>query len=210
MDVQESYNEWSSTYDSDQNATRDLDGIVLQRVLGGLKFASIIEIGCGTGKNTELLSRIGGSVTALDFSPGMLAQARAKLGHLPNVTFAAADIAKCWPCAERSASLVACNLVLEHVSDLTPVFSQAVRALAKGGLFFISELHPFRQSEGTRANFARGEQKTEIPAFVHHISDYLDSAQGGGFKLKSLQEWWHEKDTGKPPRLVSFLFEESV
>jgi hypothetical protein len=25
--------------------------------------------------------------------------------------------------------------------------------------------------------------------------------------LKTLQEWWHEKDEGKPPRLVSFLFE---
>ena len=42
-----------------------------------------------------------------------------------------------------------------------------------------------------------------------HISDFLESARNWGFTLKELQEWWHEKDEGKPPRLVSFLFERA-
>jgi len=59
MDIQDAYNEWSHTYDSDNNATRDLDQVVTGRVLGKWRFESIIEIGCGTGKNTVLLSRLG-------------------------------------------------------------------------------------------------------------------------------------------------------
>ncbi len=209
MAIQAAYNEWSHTYDSDNNATRDLDQVVTGRVLGKLRFESIIEIGCGTGKNTVLLSRLGGRVHALDFSEGMLAKAKGKLEQLPNIIFSVADVTKCWPCAERSAKLVACNLVLEHVRELSPVFSEAARVLVKGGWFFICELHPFRQYQGTVANYRSGAQMTQIPAFVHHISDFLESAQNWGFTLKALQEWWHEKDDGKPPRLVSFLFERA-
>jgi len=45
---------------------------------------------------------------------------------------------------------------------------------------------------------------------LHHITDFLRSAEGSGFALNKLQEWWHEKDAGKPPRLVSFLFEKAA
>jgi len=209
MSIRDVYEDWSRTYDSDRNATRDLDRIVLERVLGKFHFESIIEAGCGTGKNTELLSRLGGNVVAMDFSPGMLERAKAKTAHLTNISFAIADITQPWPCPERSANLVTCNLVLEHVRELQPVFGEAVRALDKGGLFFVCELHPFRQYAGVVANYRRGENTIEVPAFVHHISDFLESARLGGFSLKSLQEWWHEKDKGKPPRLVSFLFERA-
>ena len=208
MSVRSSYNRWSDTYDSDTNATRDLDRMVLRRVLGKSRFKFIIEVGCGTGKNTELLARLGRKVQALDFSPGMLAKAGEKLGSRPNVTFAVADVTRRWPCRNGSADLVTVNLVLEHVRGLTPVFSEAARVLARRGWFFVSELHPFRQYQGTVANFRRGSRKTRIPAHVHHLSDFLEAGRRAGFALKSMQEWWHEKDAGKPPRLVTFLFEK--
>jgi malonyl-CoA O-methyltransferase len=207
MNIQDAYNEWSYTYDSDKNDTRDLDRIVTERVLGKSHFKSIIDVGCGTGKNTLLLSRIGERVHALDFSEGMIQKAKAKLVQLNNVIFSVADITDHWPCKDQSADLVTCNLVLEHLRDLSTVFSQAARALVKGGWFFSCELHPFRQYQGIVANYQSCGQTTKIQAFVHHISDFLGSAQGCGFTLKELQEWWHEKDEGKPPRLVSFLFE---
>ena len=206
MTVQSAYNDWSQTYDTDENATRDLDHTVLKRVVGESHFTSIVEAGCGTGKNTEFLSHIGKSVTALDFSPGMIARAKEKLAHHPSVTFAQADIAQRWPCHDNSADFITCNLVLEHVKDLAPVFTEAARVLADDGQFFVSELHPFRQYQGTVANFQRGDQSTRIEACVHHITDFLSAANAAGLKLKSLQEWWHEKDKDKPPRLVTFLF----
>ena len=209
MKIRDAYNEWSHTYDTDANTTRDLDQVAIGRALGKLHFKSIIEAGCGSGKNTLVLARIGGNVRALDFSAGMLAKAREKLGHLPNVSFSVADITKRWPCARQSADLVTCNLVLEHVRDLSPVFSEAARALVKGGWLFISELHPSRQYLGTVANYRRGGQTTRIPAFIHHLTDFLESARNSGFTLKTLQEWWHEKDEGKPPRLVTFVFERA-
>ncbi len=65
MDIQNAYNEWSETYDSNENLTRDLDQQVTRSLLGGLHFDFILEIGCGTGKNTVFLSQIGDHVHVL-------------------------------------------------------------------------------------------------------------------------------------------------
>ena len=205
MKVEQAYAAWSSTYDQDRNLTRDTDEMVTRQVLAGLHFKSILEIGCGTGKNTGLLAQVGEQVLSLDFSEPMIAQARAKTSH-QNVTFKIADLTQSWPCADQSFDLITCNLVLEHIQDLSFVFAEAARVLANTGQFFISELHPFRQYQGAQAHFTREDQTTQIPAFVHHISEFLDAAEANHLSLLQMNEWWHEQDKGKLPRLITFMF----
>ena len=205
--IQNAYDSWSTTYDSDQNRTRDLDQIVTEKTLANLRCSSILEIGCGTGKNTRLLSEIGEHVQAIDFSAGMISLARKKL-RVSNVTFSVADITHPWQCDNASVDLVVCNLVLEHIENLQFIFSEAFRVLVPGGHFFVSELHPFRQYQGIQANFQTSQGATEIQAFVHHISDFLNAAKNSGFRLKEFKEWWHETDENKPPRLVSFMLKK--
>lgn len=207
MNVQQAYDTWSGTYDDDHNLTRDLDRTVLGQTLAGRQFGSILEVGCGTGKNTGFLAQLGETVTAVDFSPGMLAQAHAKIGA-PNVTFQAVDITQPWLTPAAAFDLVTFNLILEHIEDLDFVMGQVGRALKAGGLLFISELHPFRQYLGGQARFTQDEQTTFIPSFVHHISDFMQAAKQHGLTLRGLSEWWHADDDGKPPRLISFLFQK--
>jgi malonyl-CoA O-methyltransferase len=142
---------------------------------------------------------------AVDFSQAMMAQARAKPG-MDKVVFAASDLTQPWPLTDRYADLVVCNLVLEHIENLPFVFSEASRCLVERGCFFVSELHPFRQYQGTKARFEHNEETIQVPAFVHHISDFLSAAGNSGLALESLREWWHAQDQDKPPRLVSFMF----
>lgn len=205
MSVQSAYDNWSATYDADENLTRDLDRVVTRETLMGLRCKSVIEIGCGTGKNTILLSQIAETVHAIDFSESMIEKAKEKVNS-DNVTFIIGDIAKQWTYPNNSADLIACNLVLEHIENLSFVFSEAFRVLVKGGYFFISELHPVRQYQGTKANFQRHRETIEISAFVHHISDFFKAAKDCGFMLEDFNEWWHQQDRNKPPRLASFLF----
>jgi len=208
METRHAYDEWASTYDSDRNRTRDLDEVVTREILGELHFKSILEIGCGTGKNTLLFAQIGEQVKALDFSEEMIAQARRK-SSAHNVEFIVADITQRWPVDDASIDLISCNLVLEHIEDLSHIFAQAARVLTNNGQFFISELHPFRQYQGTVATFIWEDESIKIPAFVHHISDFLNAAVANGLVLAQLNEWWHSEDEGKPPRLVTFMFAKS-
>jgi malonyl-CoA O-methyltransferase len=207
MTIRNAYTNWSTTYDSDRNLTRDLDALVTRNTLSQQRYSSILELGCGTGKNTPFYATIGDYVFALDFSEGMIAQARAKL-HSDNVRFAIADLTQSLPCAKDSFDLIVCNLVLEHISDLAAIFAEAHRVLQPGGQFFVSELHPFRQYDGKKAVFQRDGEAIEIPAFVHHISDFISAAENAGFTLSSLKEWWHEEDKNRTPRLVSFMFKK--
>ncbi len=206
MKVEQAYTQWAATYDGDRNLTRDLDATVTQTVLAGLPPAAlVVELGCGTGKNTAWLSARHSRVLALDFSAGMLRQAQARLRAGP-ARLVLADLTRPWPCAAGCAGLVVGNLVLEHMADLAGVFAEARRVLAPAGRLFLSELHPFKQYQGKRAVFEAGGQAVEIPAFVHHISDYLAAAERAGLRLERLNEWWHAEDHRKPPRLISFLF----
>ena len=205
MNTRTAYDSWSETYDRDRNLTRDLDHEVTRATLASFRFSSVLEIGCGTGKNTALLASIAAKVHALDFSDGMLAQAKTKVSA-DNVTFTVADLTRPWPCAARSADLIVCNLVLEHIGDLSFVFAEAARVLVADGHFFVCELHPFRQYQGAQARFEHDQTTTEIQAFVHHLSDFIHAAEASGLVLERFQEWWHEEDQGKPPRLASFMF----
>jgi ubiquinone/menaquinone biosynthesis C-methylase UbiE len=208
MSIQKAYNDWSQTYDTDENLTRDLDQKVTRETLAHLHFSSILEIGCGTGKNTLFLSQIGECVHAIDFSQGMIEKAKAKV-QAENVRFSMMDLTQKWNFDNQSFDLIICNLVVEHMEDLSFVFSEASRTLKERGRFFINELHPFKQYEGRKARFTMDEETIEVQAFVHHMSDFLDAASKNGLALLTLNEYWHEDDENKPPRLLSFLFEKS-
>lgn len=209
MNIQNAYNEWSGIYDANQNLTRDLDSIVTRNLLADLRFDSILELGCGTGKNTLFLAQIGVNVHALDFSHGMIEKAKEQV-KAENVRFSMADLTKRWQCEDDSYNLITCSLVLEHIQDLSRIFSEAARTLRPNGKFFINELHPFKQYKGAKARFERKGETIEVDAFTHHISDFTNAATAHGLILDKLNEYWHEEDQGKPPRIVSFIFEKKV
>ena len=208
MDIQNAYNEWSEIYDSNTNLTRDLDQQVTRETLAGQHFNAILELGCGTGKNTVFLAEIGTQVHALDFSAGMISKAKEKV-KAENVRFEMMDLTKRWLCEDGAYNLIVCNLVLEHIQNLEHIFSEAARTLRQGGKFFINELHPFKQYQGTKARFERNSATIEVDAFTHHISDFTNTASVSGFKLIKFNEHWHAEDQNKPPRLVSFMFEKA-
>lgn len=207
MEIKDAYTRWSATYDSDRNLTRDLDQRVTEEAFSGRHYQKVLELGCGTGKNTALLASISNHVLALEFSLGMLRQAISKKKS-EHVSFVVADLTKPWPCPSESFDLIVCNLVLEHIPKLAPIFSEARRVLIPAGLFFISELHPYRQYQGTQANFLGNLDRIDIQAFLHHLSDYTDAAVRNGLALQELKERWHEEDQHRVPRLITLLFQK--
>ena len=207
--IANAYDKWSEQYDRDPNATRDLDALVLRHA--GLRVGGrdVLEIGCGTGKNTAWLARESGSVIAMDFSEGMLARARARV-YAPNVRFVAHDVRDAWPVAARSVDVVTCNLVLEHVRALSPVFAEAARVLRGGGQLFISELHPFRQLQGGQARFTHEQsgEMTFVPAYRHSVSEFINAGIASGLQLRAMGERIEDRAPADvPPRLLTLLFE---
>lgn len=209
-EIAAAYNEWAETYDTDHNRTRDLAAEILRRVNLNLVARKVIEVGCGTGRNTEWLARPAARATdvvALDFSEEMLQRGQARV-HDPRVRFIQHDARATWPLADASADVVIGMLVLEHVEDLQPIFAEAARTLSAAGDLFICELHPTRQLLGGQAQFTNPQtgERQLVPAFLHNVSDYVNVGLSSGFELVSLGEWRDEDALANPPRLLSIHF----
>lgn len=211
-DIAAAYDRWAVRYDEDRNKTRDMAASVLRQADLALAGRAVVEIGCGTGFNTEWLAEGSSSVTALDFSEGMLRRARARVGS-PRVRLVRHDIRDPWPIATNSADVIVAMLVFEHVEHLLPAFAEAFRCLRPGGDFFLCELHPARQLHGSRAEFVNPAtgQLEQVTAFVHSVSAYVEAGFASGFSMQRMDEW---RDTSSQhaelPRLFSALFRVPV
>ncbi len=200
------YNNWAETYDAVSNKTRDLDAEVIRNILADFNVETTIEIGCGTGKNTEfLVNKTAKKLIAVDFSKEMLSIAKDK-NKDEKIMFKQADITKKWTFGK--AQLITCNLILEHIENIDFVFQQAAKSLHKKGHFFICEYHTFRQYQGKGARFEQDGQTFLLEYFVHHISDFTEAAKRNGFILNDLQEWFDDNVRTETPRLASFLFQK--
>lgn len=192
-DVASAYDRWSQVYDADVNPTRDLDAVMLRRLDFDLRDRDVLEIGCGTGKNTAWLAEHLRSVVAMDFSAGMLAQAQRRI-DAPHVHFLRHDVREPWPLADASIDWVIGNLVLEHVETLDDVFAEAARVLRDGGECYFCELHPYRQMLGKQARFAHPEtgETVRVAAFLHDASDYVNASIRAGLRIVAAYEWRDE------------------
>lgn len=211
-DIAAAYDLWADTYDVDPNRTRELAGEILRQYDLSLAGRDVVEIGCGTGRNTLWLSEHAENVLALDISEGMLRRAKARV-QSPRVRFLQHDVRSAWPGADGSADVVIAMLVLEHVERLEPIFGEAARVLRCGGDLFVCELHPMRQMLGRQAEFTnpRTGERERVAAFLHDVSEYVNGGLQAGFTLVHLGEW---RDTGAdhadPPRLLSVHFRVSA
>lgn len=203
MSIQTAYDEWAEQYDSDKNRTRDLEASCLRSILAGIYPHHCLEIGCGTGKNTVWLQSIAARVTAVDFSEGMLAEAKRKVDQT-NVGFVKADITQAWDFHQEPVGLIVFSLVLEHIEGLEPIFQRAAAVLLPGGFLYVGELHPFKQYLGTKARFESRTGITEIPCFVHHISEFIQAAQRAELELVKFSEFFDD-DRGLP-RILGLVF----
>ena len=208
MDPKNAYNNWASQYDTNENKTRDLEAKALTEMLAKVKFNSCLEIGCGTGKNTEWLERKAEHVTAVDLSEEMLSKAKEKI-QSPKVEFLVADIKRDWMFTEKSFDLVSFSLVLEHIEDLDPIFKEVSRKLNQGGYVYIGELHPFKQYTGSKARFETERGLQIVECYNHHISDFIQPAKSNGLRLLELDEHFDNDDRSSIPRILALLFQKA-
>ena len=205
MDVQQSYDQWATQYDSNINKTRDLEATALRNTLKDIPFKTCLEAGCGTGKNTVWFADRATDILSVDLSEEMLAKAKEKI-HGNNVEFIQADISQPWSFSKKDLDVVSFSLVLEHIEDLDHIFKEAYAALRTGGHLYIGELHPFKQYSGSKARFETAEGTHTVKCFDHHISEFLTGAGKAGFELVNLDEYFDDNDTTQVPRLLVLLF----
>jgi predicted TPR repeat methyltransferase len=206
METNQAYDIWADQYDYDDNKTRDLEAFSLQHTLNGIDFKEVLEIGCGTGKNTEWLVQKATLITAVDFSEKMLAKAKEK-NVSDKVEYHHADITKDWFFAKKHYDLITFSLVLEHIEDLNKIFRKA--SAVSDGYVYVGELHPFKQYSGSKARFNTKEGKQVIQGYTHHVTDFLKAANNNQLKLVEMNEYFDDDVRTTIPRVLTMLFKKN-
>lgn len=177
----------------------------LLEVLGDVRGAVVLDLGCG-GAETGLILLRGGcqSYHGVDSSRRMVEQARATLaGTSGTVTLCPIERFEAPP---NSFNLVVSRLALHYVEDIDRVFQGCHHWLADAGRLVFTVTHPVITSHDARETtsvqrtnwvvddyFMAGARPQrwmggEVVWFHRTIEDYVRALQGAGFRLSHLSE----------------------
>jgi malonyl-CoA O-methyltransferase len=205
--IREGYDRWAQVYDHDRNPLVALEEPVVWAAVGDVAGRRVLDLGCGTGRHAVWLALHGASVTAVDFSAGMLQRAAAKPGA-EKVAFVVHDLHERLPFADGSFDVVVSGLVLEHLRELAPFFADARRVLAAEGLAVVSAMHPAMFLRGSQARFTDPESGAIVQpgSYPHQLSDMVGAAQGAGFCVEEMQELAPEREfAARFPRAEKYV-----
>lgn len=207
LPAREGYDLWSSSYDVEVNPLILMEERHFTRWLGDCRSLRVLDLGCGTGRHAIPLAGAGAEVLAVDFSSGMLAQARTKPGAKA-VRFLQHDLSAPLPEPDASFDRVLCCLVLDHLSGLPALMVEAARLCRPRALVLVTVLHPAMMLAGVQARFTDPRSgKVVWPASAQNqISDYVTAASRAGFGIELMEEHFVDDELVKvSPKVAKYL-----
>jgi malonyl-CoA O-methyltransferase len=205
--VRAGYDRWAAVYDHDGNPFQALEGPVVRAAVGGPNGLAVLDLGCGTGRHSLWLAASGAVVTAVDFSAGMLVEARRKPGA-EAIDFLSHDLHTPLPFPDGRFDLVVSGLVLEHLRELGPFFAEAHRVLRPGGRAVISAMHPAMFLRGAQARFTDPDSGEVVQpgSLPHTVSEMVMAAVRAGFGLADVVEYAPDAELAtRHPRAAKYV-----
>ncbi len=187
--IRAGYDRWALVYDHDANPLPALEEPIVHDILGPVAGLAVLDLGCGTGRHALRLAAAGAAVTAVNFSEGMLAEARRKPGA-ELVRFLVHDLHDPLPLPAGSFDRIVSGLVLEHLSELHAFFGEARRMLRTGGRAVVSAMHPAMFLQGSQARFTDPDSGRIVQpgSLAHSFGDLVMGAVRAGFRIDHIGE----------------------
>ncbi|ELR98875.1 class I SAM-dependent methyltransferase [Gloeocapsa sp. PCC 73106] len=100
----------------------------------------VLDLCCGSGQTTGILTQFSHNVTGLDISPVALARAQQKVPQAKYIE----GLAQAIPVGDQQFDLVHTSVALHEMTqtELTQIFAEVYRVLKPGGIFAFIDLHP--------------------------------------------------------------------
>jgi malonyl-CoA O-methyltransferase len=200
--TKELYKLWAKGYEKIENPMFELEKGRFIPLLGVVKGKKILDLGCGTGRNSVPLAKKGALVYGIDFSREMLNEARKKAKKSKvKIEFKRQNITKRLPYSNESFDIVIADLVFNHIKNLKLLLKEISRVLKPEGFCLASDVHPY---------FVGPEEYGKIPfvtplglwlkeRYEHNFSEYLDAVNKVGLKWEIFE---YAREKGKRPLLL--------
>lgn len=183
----EAYDLLASHYDNQGfNAVEAFADELQREFLTSLKHQkTVLDFGCGTGRNIPILKTMVNEVIGLDASPNMLAQLKQKYPEVK--TFCTTEDGG-MPFKQNTFDLIFCTLTLGYVKQTQLLFHEWNRVLKPGGHIILIDLHPTLNQEGKSRNFKKGNKKIVIDSQAHSKEQLDSHFIPLGWRIKNYKE----------------------
>lgn len=198
----QAYEEMAAYYDEyvdKKPFNADFERPALLSLLPDVSGKQVLDVACSAGWYSSWLLHHGAQVTAMDFSPAMIARAKKRLGDEAMVI--EADLNEPLDfLSSASFDIVLSSLTLHYIEDWTHVIKEFYRILIPSGFLVFSVHHPmmdFLHFKGNNNYFSRQlledewtthQGKVKVNFFRRPLKGILSPLLVGGFQLDLLDE----------------------
>ena len=177
----EAYRLWAPTYDASPNPLLDLEFDLVSKHLGPIAGKTFVDIGCGTGRWSEVAHDLGAHVVGVDLSHEMLLQAASKRGLAKALI--RADAASL-PLDSGIADVVLSSLTISYLSSPLHGFAcELARICRSGARILVADLHPAAEAAGWKRTFRHTTQTYELAHTPHSTQQLLAGFAAAGLVL---------------------------
>jgi ubiquinone/menaquinone biosynthesis C-methylase UbiE len=166
------------------------------------KGSSLLDLGCGIGKDDNYFASNGVTITATDFSDVVIADDIAKY-QLPNLAFVVSDLSEPLPHSANSFNAVYAHLSLHYFSDdkTREIFAEIARVLKPSGRLFFAckSIHDHLYGEGEEVAQDTFVRKGHIRHFFS--LDYCKDLLAKDYVVDRLEEISQDYD-GDPSTFI--------
>lgn len=167
-------------------------------LLPSLKGRNVLDVACAAGWYTKWLIDQKANVTAMDFSPAMVAMTKKRVGD--SATIIQADLNDGLDFFEdQSFDLILSSLTLHYIKDWEPVMKEFYRILKMKGHFVFSVHHPFMDYlifnredyfaiDLIEDTWATHKGDTKVQFYRRPLKEILSPLLKSGFTLEILDE----------------------
>jgi len=161
---------WDALHGYDGNLFhKTLVGPSAERLLGIKPGERILDVACGNGQMARRLTELGAQVVATDFSAGLIEKAKARTpdSTIDYRVIDATDEVALLALGVSSFDAAVCNMALQDIADIDPLFRAIKRLLRPGGRFVFTTTHPCFNLDST----IFGQERFEVDGqLVYQLS----------------------------------------